>query len=169
MIPSSELSTTILRPVLRALAQHEFLDFPGRRLRQRPEDDVARRLEMRQMLAAEGDDLGGGGGGTGFQGDERRRRVAPIRCGAGDARGRSPSGGGREQIPAGAWAGGRPETWGMRKRSPSIPPITAAGGAAPAVIIATLRSSGRLRAFKSMFMTTGAPHRCVTPCCSIAS
>ena len=42
---------------LRAFAQHEFLDFAGRGFRQRAEDDLPRHLEMRQVLAAEGDDL----------------------------------------------------------------------------------------------------------------
>ena len=36
---------------LRALAQHEFLDLAGRRLRQRPEHYGPRRLEMRELLA----------------------------------------------------------------------------------------------------------------------
>ena len=40
------------------LAQHELLDLAGRGLRQRPEHDALRHLEVREMLAAPGDDVG---------------------------------------------------------------------------------------------------------------
>ena len=53
-----------------------------------------------------------------------------------------------------------------------MPSMTAAGGAEPAVIIAIRRSNLRPRssgALSSMFITIGAPHRCVTPCSAIAA
>ena len=52
-----------------------------------------------------------------------------------------------------------------------MPWITAAGGAAPAVIMRSLRSSfgqASCGALSSRPMTTGAPQRCVTPCSPIA-
>jgi hypothetical protein len=52
------------RSFLRPLAQHEFLDFARRRLGQRPEDHMPRGLEVGEVGAAEGDDLGGVGGGA---------------------------------------------------------------------------------------------------------
>jgi hypothetical protein len=49
---------------------------------------------------------------------------------------------------------------------------TAAGGAAPPVIACTRCSNGRRTlsgALAIMFITIGAPHRCVTSCSAIAS
>ena len=49
---------------------------------------------------------------------------------------------------------------------------TAAGGAAPPVIACTRCSNGRRAASGAlaiMFMTIGAPHRCVTLCSAIAA
>src|SRR5947209_4103768 len=52
---------------LRALAQYEFLDFPGRGLRQWPEQHRPWDFEAGEVLAAEDDDLLGRGGRVGFQ------------------------------------------------------------------------------------------------------
>src|SRR4051812_21086228 len=49
---------------LRLSAQDEFLDLAGGGLRQRPEHDRLRHLEARQVLAAEGDELGLGRAGA---------------------------------------------------------------------------------------------------------
>src|SRR5438876_12366548 len=66
--------------VLRALAKDIFLDLAGRGLRQWAEDDRSRRLEMRQMFAAPGDDVGGRDiAGIGLQCDESAGRLAPSR------------------------------------------------------------------------------------------
>jgi hypothetical protein len=51
---------------LRALAHHELLDLAGRGLGQRAKNDAAWRLVMREVVAAEGDDLFG------------RRRLLPV-------------------------------------------------------------------------------------------
>src|SRR5712671_4609021 len=72
---------------LRALAQYEFLDLSGRGLRQRAEQHGPGRLETREMLAAEGDDLLGRCGRFGLQGDKGARGFAPHRIGAGYNRG----------------------------------------------------------------------------------
>jgi hypothetical protein len=55
---------TLLHPLLRPLAQHEFLDLAGRGLRQRAEDDVAGGFEVGEVGAAEGDDVVAGRGGA---------------------------------------------------------------------------------------------------------
>src|SRR4051812_2582784 len=65
--------------LLGALAQDEFLNLPGRGLRQRPEYNVVRRLEMGQALAAERDDVGGIGMGAVLEHHKGARRLAPLR------------------------------------------------------------------------------------------
>ena len=60
----------------------------------------------------------------------------------------------------------------IRNPLASIPSSTAAGGAAPAVITCTLRSSGRLSASGALRMklsTIGAPQKWVTPSPAIAA
>src|SRR5690242_20615218 len=54
-------ATSIVSALLRALPQHEFLDLAGRGLWQRAEQHGPRRLIMREVLAAEGDDFLGSG------------------------------------------------------------------------------------------------------------
>src|SRR5215469_12752117 len=67
----------------RPVAQHEFLDLARRGLGERPEHHRPRRLEMREVLAAPGDDLGSAHlAGAGFQRDEGARRLAPFVVGA---------------------------------------------------------------------------------------
>src|SRR5258707_8187411 len=83
----SEASPAASTHRLRALAQHEFLDLAGRGFRQWAEDDVARRLETRHALAAEGNDLRRLGSRAVLQRNESAGRLAPIRVRAGDDRG----------------------------------------------------------------------------------
>src|SRR3989454_10569336 len=59
------------------LAQDELLHLPGRRLRQVAELDGRRALEMRDVLAAELDDLRSGRRLTGLERDERLGALAP--------------------------------------------------------------------------------------------
>src|SRR5436309_12788338 len=61
-----------------ALAQLVLLDLAGRRLRQLAELDLARRLEARQRLAREGDQLLARQRRAGAQRDEPFRPLAPL-------------------------------------------------------------------------------------------
>src|SRR6266550_4838209 len=70
----------------RALAQLVLLHLAGRRLRQLAELDLARRLESRQRLAREGDQLLARERCTGAQGDEALRALAPFLIGNRDDR-----------------------------------------------------------------------------------
>src|SRR5262245_37363690 len=67
-----------------AVTQHEFLDLPGRGLRQVAELDGGRALEARDVLAAELDDLRFGGGASGLERDEGLGPLAPLGVGHGD-------------------------------------------------------------------------------------
>src|SRR4051794_36268718 len=70
---------------LRLLTQRVFLDFPGRGLRQRAEYDMARRLVVREIGAAPGDDVSGADlACIGLQRDEGARRLAPSLVRFGD-------------------------------------------------------------------------------------
>src|SRR3954447_437309 len=70
-----------------ALTQHELLDLAGRGLRQLAEHDGARRLEAREVPAAELDQLGFADRGVALQLDESARRFTPLRIRLGDHRG----------------------------------------------------------------------------------
>src|SRR6478752_10285818 len=67
-----------------ALAQQEFLDLAGGRLRQLAEDDASRHLESREVAAAVLDDRLLGNLAARLQLDERARRLAPPRIGSRD-------------------------------------------------------------------------------------
>src|SRR5262245_1624075 len=66
---------------LHALAQHELLDLPGRRLGDHAEHHASRALEAREQAAAVLDDLLFGGARIRLELDERARRLAPLRVG----------------------------------------------------------------------------------------
>ena len=68
----------------RTFAEHEFLDLAGGGLGQFAEHDEARRLEVGQMLAGEGDDVLVRHNRAGFQLDESSGRLAPFGVGLGD-------------------------------------------------------------------------------------
>src|SRR2546423_15135192 len=71
-----------------SLAKHELLDLAGRGFRQRTEDDRARRLEVREMLATPGDQLElGDARRVRLEQHERTRRLAPLLVRPGDNRG----------------------------------------------------------------------------------
>src|SRR5881227_883847 len=73
---------------LGSLAEHELLDLAGRGLRQRTEDDRARRLEVREMLATPGDQLElGDARRVRLEQHERTWRLAPLLVRSGDDRG----------------------------------------------------------------------------------
>src|SRR5215510_14453682 len=65
--------------VLRQLAQLEFLDLTGARLRQFGEHDVARAFEAREVLPAPGDELVGARLAPGLELNEGARCLAPFR------------------------------------------------------------------------------------------
>src|SRR5262249_36616135 len=65
----------------RALAEDVLLDLPRRGFRHRAQHDRARRLEVRQVRAAVGDELRLGGLRPGPELDERARRLAPLLVG----------------------------------------------------------------------------------------
>src|SRR6266568_8702177 len=72
---------------LGSLAEHELLDLAGRRLRQRAENDRARRLEVREMLATPGDKLDlGDVRSIRLEQHERTGRLAPFLVRPGDDR-----------------------------------------------------------------------------------
>src|SRR5439155_17772827 len=66
-----------LTPGPLALAEYELLHLSRRRLRERPELDRVRALEVRELVAAEGDQLLLGGLCPLVQGDERLRALTP--------------------------------------------------------------------------------------------
>src|SRR5512138_2580242 len=77
--PSRSISVDPLLPALPLLlAKDELLDLAGRRLRQVAELDRRRALEVRDVLAAELDDLRLGGLLPGLQRDERLGPLAPL-------------------------------------------------------------------------------------------
>src|SRR2546430_8561102 len=68
--------------------QNELLDLAGRCLRQRTEDDRARRLEVREMLATPGNQLElGDARRVRLEQHECTRRLAPLLVRPGDDRG----------------------------------------------------------------------------------
>ena len=74
-------------PRARLVAQHEFLDLAGRGLGQRAEHHRPRRLVMRHVLAAEGDDRRRPSAvAPGFKRDEGAGALAPCRVGPRDHR-----------------------------------------------------------------------------------
>src|SRR4051812_4917187 len=73
VLPSSVDALGMPFPLL--LAQDEFLDLPGRCLRQGPELDLPRCLEMGESLLAMLDDLLGRRLPSGGEGDERLRHL----------------------------------------------------------------------------------------------
>src|SRR4029453_457792 len=62
----------------RTLPQHELLDLAGRRLRQLAEDDLFRRFEAREVLAAMLDQVCFADVHAGLYLDERAWRLAPL-------------------------------------------------------------------------------------------